>query len=93
MNEPGSKPPSLRSNPHSGMPPANVRLGPNTLISGELSFKRFLSNEPDALVIGANCTMDGVHFALAARPRRAVFKIFPVDVFYNKDKTSVRGDE
>jgi len=69
MNEPGSMPQSSRPIQHPGMPPANVRLGPNTLISGDLSFKRFLSCEPDALVIGANCTMDGVHFALGEKGR------------------------
>ena len=69
MSEPGSKPQALRPTPHPGTPPANVRLGPNTLISGDLSFKRFLSHEPDALVIGANCTMDGVHFALGEKGR------------------------
>src|SRR5213594_2503190 len=69
MSEPSSRPHSLRPTPHAGTPPANVRLGPNTLISGDLSFKRFLSCEPDALVIGANCTMDGVHFALGEKGR------------------------
>lgn len=42
--------------------PANVALGSGTLITGSLAFKRFHSEEPCALVIGANCTMDGVHF-------------------------------
>src|SRR5882724_3112053 len=69
MNEPRSTPQSLRPFQQPRVPPANVRLGPNTLICGELSFKRFLSNEPDALVIGANCTMDGVHFALGEKGR------------------------
>ena len=69
MNEPGSTPHSLRPIQHPGVPPANVRLGPNTLVTGDLSFKRFRNNEPDALVIGANCTMDGVHFALGEKGR------------------------
>ncbi len=69
MSEPSSTPHSLRPIQHPGVPPANVRLGPNTLITGDLSFKRFHSNEPDALVIGANCTMDGVHFALGEKGR------------------------
>jgi len=47
--------------------PPNARIGPNTLITGELAFKRFHSREPDALIIGANCTMDGVHFALGEK--------------------------
>ena len=45
-------------------PPPNARVGANTLITGDLSFKRFHSQEADALIIGADCTMDGVHFAL-----------------------------
>src|SRR5262249_49497782 len=44
--------------------PENVRIGANTLITADYAFKRFLSKEPEALVIGANCTMDGVHFAI-----------------------------
>ena len=69
MSEPSSTPHSLRPIQPPGVPPANVRLGPNTLITGDLSFKRFRSNEPDALVVGANCTMDGVHFALGEQGR------------------------
>ena len=49
--------------------PPNARVGPNTLITGELAFKRFHSTEADALTIGANCTMDGVHFALGEQAR------------------------
>ena len=52
-----------------GTPPANVRLGDDTVISGDLAFKRFHSCEPDALVIGAHCTMDGVHFDLGGKGR------------------------
>ena len=69
MSEPSFPPPSPLPIQRPGVPPANVRVGPNTLISGDLSFKRFLSCEPDALVIGANCTMDGVHFALGEKGR------------------------
>jgi acetyltransferase-like isoleucine patch superfamily enzyme len=47
-----------------GSLPANVRMGRNTLVTGLLAFKRFRSRNPDALVIGADCTMDGVQFAL-----------------------------
>jgi acetyltransferase-like isoleucine patch superfamily enzyme len=69
MNESGSTPLSLRPKQPPGVLPANVRLGPNTLVTGDLSFKRFLSIDPDALVIGAHCTMDGVHFALGEKGR------------------------
>jgi len=44
--------------------PANVRVGINSLIIGDNAFKRFRSKCQPALVIGSNCTMDGVHFAL-----------------------------
>jgi acetyltransferase-like isoleucine patch superfamily enzyme len=44
--------------------PANVRIGSNSLIASDYAFKRFRSRRPTALVIGSNCTMDGVHFAL-----------------------------
>jgi len=43
---------------------ANVRIGPNTVITSDLAFKRFYSRRDPALVIGAHCTMNGVHFAL-----------------------------
>jgi len=50
-----------------GSPPPNVRLGEGTIISGEQSFKRFRAKSEHALVIGAHCTMDGVHFAIEAQ--------------------------
>lgn len=53
----------------SGIVPANVRLGPGTLITGDLAFKRFHSRESKAMVVGAHCTMDGVHFALGEKGR------------------------
>ncbi len=52
--------------------PANVRVGPNTLITGELAFKRFHSQEPEALLVGSHCTMDGVHFDLGPQGRMTV---------------------
>jgi acetyltransferase-like isoleucine patch superfamily enzyme len=53
---------------HGTLPP-NVVLGPGTVVGGELSFKRFRSKMERALVIGANCTMEGVHFAIEAQGR------------------------
>lgn len=47
-----------------GRIPSNVRVGLNTLITDDLAFKRFHSQKPEALIIGAHCTMDGVHFDL-----------------------------
>lgn len=70
MNQP-SNPPSPGRWTH-GAPPANVRLGDNTLVTGDFAFKRFHSREPDALVVGAHCTMEGVHFALGERGRMTI---------------------
>jgi len=52
-----------------GTLPQNVQIGANTLITAEYAFKRFLSKQPDALAIGANSTMDGVHFAIGREGR------------------------
>jgi acetyltransferase-like isoleucine patch superfamily enzyme len=52
-----------------GKLPANVRVGVNTLVTADYAFKRFNSRQPDALVIGANCTMDGVHFSFGQNGR------------------------
>jgi acetyltransferase-like isoleucine patch superfamily enzyme len=55
-----------------GTLPANVRLGADTLLTADYAFKRFHSTQPDALVIGAGCTMDGVHFALGREGRVSI---------------------
>lgn len=55
-----------------GTPPANVKLGRGTHLTGELAFKRFHSIEPDALVMGNGCTMDDVHFDLGKNGRVSV---------------------
>jgi acetyltransferase-like isoleucine patch superfamily enzyme len=52
-----------------GKLPSNVRLGANTVIKGDLAFKRFQSQEDPALIIGEHCTMDGVHFSLGESAR------------------------
>jgi len=52
--------------------PENVRIGENTLITADYAFKRFLSKHPNALLIGSNCTMDGVHFAIGREGRVAI---------------------
>ena len=49
--------------------PANARVGRNTVMSGEFAFKRFHSEVLPALIVGDNCTMDDVHFALGKRAR------------------------
>ena len=47
--------------------PENVSVGSNSIITAEYAFKRFLSKRNPALVIGTNCTMDGVHFAIGKK--------------------------
>jgi acetyltransferase-like isoleucine patch superfamily enzyme len=47
-----------------GKLPGSVLLGVNTVIRGDLAFKRFHSEENPALIVGQHCTLDGVHFAL-----------------------------
>lgn len=47
-----------------GAIPSNAHVGLGTLITGGLAFKRFHSTKPQALTIGSQCTMDGVHFDL-----------------------------
>lgn len=47
-----------------GTLPENVVIGENSIIKGDLAFKRFHSIKTPALAIGRNCTLDGVHFAL-----------------------------
>ena len=49
--------------------PLNVRVGAGTAIGGEHAFKRFRANADRALVIGTNCTMEGVHFAIEGEGR------------------------
>jgi acetyltransferase-like isoleucine patch superfamily enzyme len=44
--------------------PSNVRLGEGTVVTGDFSFKRFHGRKEPALTIGANSTMEGVHFAV-----------------------------
>jgi len=49
---------------HGPLPP-NVVVGLNTVITAEYAFKRFRARHPGALVIGAHCMLDGVHFAVS----------------------------
>jgi acetyltransferase-like isoleucine patch superfamily enzyme len=55
-----------------GALPENAKVGPNTVIIGDIAFKRFHSRLPDALQIGSHCTMDGVHFDLGEGARMTV---------------------
>jgi len=45
---------------------------PDTVITAEYAFKRFRSKEGQALLIGAHCTMDGVHFAVGGEGKVAI---------------------
>ncbi|MEH2171307.1 acyltransferase [Nostoc sp.] len=47
--------------------PPNVQIGSNTVIMGNLAFKRFHSRNRQGLVIGDYCTMDGVHFDIGEK--------------------------
>lgn len=49
--------------------PDNVQAGANTVIWGEHAFKRFRSKQTPGLLLGAECTMDGVQFAVGERGR------------------------
>src|SRR5437867_9421516 len=49
--------------------PSNAVVGIDSVITGNLAFKRFRSRQEKALQIGAHCTMDGVHFALGEKAR------------------------
>jgi acetyltransferase-like isoleucine patch superfamily enzyme len=60
MNETGPEPGRWLH----GALPANVRVGTDTLLTSDYAFKRFRSRRDPALVIGAHCTMDAVHFAV-----------------------------
>jgi acetyltransferase-like isoleucine patch superfamily enzyme len=44
--------------------PANVRLGEQTVLSGEQAFRRFYAERDPAVLIGSHCHLDGVQFAL-----------------------------
>jgi acetyltransferase-like isoleucine patch superfamily enzyme len=44
--------------------PGNVRLGSGTVITGELTFKRFLSSLQPGVVIGRDCTLERVSLAV-----------------------------
>ena len=52
--------------------PANVRVGPGTLITGGRAFKPFKATGAHAAVIGRGCTMAGVSFAVGAAGRLTV---------------------
>jgi acetyltransferase-like isoleucine patch superfamily enzyme len=49
--------------------PVNVQVGDGSLITNENAFRRFFSECDPALVIGKNCTMEVVHFAIGKEGR------------------------
>ena len=44
--------------------PRNIRVGSGTTLGDGAAFKRFRSRREPGLVVGAQCTMDGVQFAV-----------------------------
>lgn len=66
---------STRAGHWTGGPlPSNVRIGPNSVITGDcfsgaLAFKRFFSRMDPALVIGSDCIMEGVLFNVGTAGR------------------------
>jgi acetyltransferase-like isoleucine patch superfamily enzyme len=55
-----------------GDPPHNVAIGANSLVTGDLAFKRFHSRRASGLTLGAHCTMEGVHFNVGAEGAIAI---------------------
>ncbi|HKX63351.1 MAG TPA: acyltransferase [Verrucomicrobiae bacterium] len=52
--------------------PAGVVVGPETRITADYAFKRYRARPPGELIIGANGTMDGVHFAVGESGRMVI---------------------
>jgi acetyltransferase-like isoleucine patch superfamily enzyme len=44
--------------------PANVSLGPDSILTGDQAFRRFHSQHAKAIAVGAGCLLDGVQFAV-----------------------------
>lgn len=61
--------PAIVSGWQDGNLPANVKLGRRTLLNGSHAFLRFRSRKQPALLLGHDCTMDGVHFALGEKAK------------------------
>jgi len=53
----------------SGELPPTVRVGVNTRINGPHAFRRIRAAAPDALVVGAHTTLDGVQFSIGTHAR------------------------
>ncbi len=66
MNDPSPLPPGRWTD---GPLPANVRVGADSLITGDFAFKQFYSEQDPGLVIGSGCTMEGVHFSVGKAGR------------------------
>ena len=69
MQDPATVPANAPGRWANGALPHNVRVGTNSLITGDLAFKRFHAMQSESLVIGNHCTMDGVHFDLGVSAR------------------------
>ena len=64
-----SEKPSITTGWTDGRLPPNVHLGDNSLLTADYAFKRFLSQVDPGLLVGSNCTLDGVHFAIGREGR------------------------
>lgn len=65
FNSPETAPGLWKQGP---LPPC-VTLGVGTILTGEDAFKRFFGQRADALVIGSQATLEGVHFAVGREGR------------------------
>ena len=52
-----------------GTAPANAHFATGTRLTGDQAFRRFYGEHQRALVIGTNCLMDGVQFAVGTEGR------------------------
>jgi len=55
-----------------GKLPDNVRLGFNSIITGDGAFKQFRSQQEIGLAMGSHCTMEGTHFVIGAEGHVAI---------------------
>jgi len=52
--------------------PAGVKIGAGSVIKGDSTFRRYISQRGDGLSVGRDCLIDGVQFAVGKQGRVAV---------------------
>src|SRR5262249_47350719 len=74
-----------------GKVPDGVRLGVGTIISGEKAFRSFYAIGPDAMVVGRQCTLDGVSFAVGKGGRLIIgdFCVFTASVLLAEQRVTI----